>query len=160
MQDSIRCDLHPGKKPMQELWDYLCDNIVWYQTELNIDGVYLEKTYLLPEKLQKAIAKTAHKQKRGFVMIAEELHWSAKLKVVDWFRQASSRKKSNITISMPMIMPILKMMTLRTKPTERKKCSISARSAEQSLPKMRFIICLAIAARKTISRSLRRKSSK
>ena len=84
MQDSIRCDLHPGKKPMQELWDYLCDNIVWYQTELNIDGVYLEKTYLLPEKLQKAIAKTAHKQKRGFVMIAEDtsadhsLSWTQK----------------------------------------------------------------------------------
>ncbi len=95
--------------------------------------------------------------KRPFVMIAEELHWSAKLKVVDWFRQASSRKKSNITISMPMIMPILKMMTLRTKPTERKKCSISARSAEQSLPKMRFIICLAIAARKTISKVIKAK---
>ncbi len=72
MQDSIRCDLHPGKKPIQELWDYLCSNIVWYQNELDIDGIYLEKTYLLPEKLQKEIAKTAHKQKRDFVIIAED----------------------------------------------------------------------------------------
>lgn len=72
MQDSIRADLHPGKKPMRTLWDMLNETLVWYQTTLHIDGIYLEKTYLLPEKLQKEFVKTARKHNRHFAMIAED----------------------------------------------------------------------------------------
>ncbi|MBS5043416.1 MAG: maltodextrin glycosyltransferase [Erysipelotrichaceae bacterium] len=72
MQDVIRYDLHPARKPMSALWDMLCENITWYQQTLGIDGIYLEKPYLLPEKLQKALAKTARKQNRAFAMIAED----------------------------------------------------------------------------------------
>lgn len=72
LQDSIRADLHPGKKPMRTLWDYLNDTIAYYQEELGIDGIYLEKTYLLPEKLQKELARNAHKRKKNFAMIAED----------------------------------------------------------------------------------------
>lgn len=72
MQDIIRYDLHPARKPMTVLWDYLCDNILWYQQELGIDGIYLEKPYLLPEKLQRAMAKAARKHDKAFVMIAED----------------------------------------------------------------------------------------
>lgn len=72
MQDSIRYDLHPGKKPIQALWDYLCDTINWYQDTLHIDGIYLEKPYLLPEKLQRNMVKAARKTHHPFVMIAED----------------------------------------------------------------------------------------
>ena len=72
MQDIIRYDLHPARKPMTALWDYLCENISWYQQELGIDGIFLEKPYLLPEKLQRAMAKAARKQRKSFVMIAED----------------------------------------------------------------------------------------
>ena len=72
MQDIIRYDLHPARKPMTALWDYLCENICWYQQELGIDGIFLEKPYLLPEKLQRAMAKAARKQRKSFVMIAED----------------------------------------------------------------------------------------
>lgn len=71
-QDTIRCDLHPAKKPNSDLWNALNENISWYQSELDIDGIYLEKPYLLPEKLQKEMARNAKKQKKGFVMIAED----------------------------------------------------------------------------------------
>ena len=72
MQDIIRYDLHPARKPMTALWGYLCENICWYQQELGIDGIFLEKPYLLPEKLQRAMAKAARKQRKSFVMIAED----------------------------------------------------------------------------------------
>ena len=71
-QDIIRYDLHPARKPMTVLWDYLCETILWYQQELGIDGIYLEKPYLLPEKLQRAMAKAARKHDKAFVMIAED----------------------------------------------------------------------------------------
>ena len=72
LQDSIRTDLHPGKKPMRALWDYLNETIAYYQQTFQIDGIYLEKTYLLPEKLQKEFVKTARKNNRSFAMIAED----------------------------------------------------------------------------------------
>lgn len=71
-QDIIRCDLHPAKKPNAELWKTLSEHILWFQSEFGIDGIFLEKPYLLPEKLQKEMAKTAKKHKKGFVMIAED----------------------------------------------------------------------------------------
>lgn len=72
MQDSIRYDLHPGKKALRSLWDMLNETIQWYQQTLGVDGIYLEKTYLLPEKLQKELVKTARKGNRHFAMIAED----------------------------------------------------------------------------------------
>lgn len=72
MQDTIRNDLHPGRKPLTDLWELLNENITWYQSELGIDGLYLEKPYLLPEKLQKQFVKTARRKNRKFAMIAED----------------------------------------------------------------------------------------
>lgn len=71
-QDSIRCDLHPAHKPMTSLWTMLNENITWYQDKLEIDGIYLEKTYLLPEILQKQFVKTARTNHKSFVLIAED----------------------------------------------------------------------------------------
>lgn len=71
-QDIIRADLHPGKQATPLLWEELISNILWYQDVLQVDGIYLQKPYLLPEKLQKDMAKQAKKHKKGFVMIAEE----------------------------------------------------------------------------------------
>lgn len=71
-QDIIRADLHPAKQPTPILWEELIGNIHWYQDILDIDGVYLVKPYLLPEKLQKDMAKQAKKHRKGFVMIAED----------------------------------------------------------------------------------------
>lgn len=70
--DIIRYDLHPARKAMPGLWELLCENITWYQEELGIDGLYLEKPYLLPEKLQKQMVKTARKNHPHFAMIAED----------------------------------------------------------------------------------------
>ena len=79
-QDVIRCDLHPAKKPNNGLWEALCDNITWFQDELCVDGVFLIKPYLLPEKLQKEMAKKAKKHKKGFMMIAEDtIHENSEL---------------------------------------------------------------------------------
>lgn len=72
LQDTIRTDLHPGRKPLTALWEILNENITWYQTELAIDGIYLEKPYLLPEKLQKQFVKTARRKNRKFAMIVED----------------------------------------------------------------------------------------
>ena len=72
LQDSMRADLHPGRKPMRALWDYLNETIAYYQDTFGIDGLYVEKTYLLPEKLQKELAKNAHKRNKTFAMIAED----------------------------------------------------------------------------------------
>lgn len=71
-QDIIRADLHPAKKPFTALWDTLTENIIWYQNELQVDGIFLGKPFLIPEKLQKQMAVQAKKNKKGFVMIAED----------------------------------------------------------------------------------------
>lgn len=71
-QDIVRSDLHPAHKPHTALWTMLNENIAWYQKELGIDGIYLEKPYLLPEKLQKQFVKTARMNHKKFAMIAEE----------------------------------------------------------------------------------------
>lgn len=71
-QDILRADLHPGTKPMKALWDMLCDNITWYQKTFQIDGIYLQKAFLIPEDLQVQMAETARKQQPNFVMIAED----------------------------------------------------------------------------------------
>ena len=72
LQDTLRPDLHPGKGIRQSILDMLEEAITWYVSELQIDGIYVEKTYLLPEKLQKEIVKIARKQNRNIVMIAED----------------------------------------------------------------------------------------
>ena len=71
-QDSMRYDLYPAKQPTPYLWEALTENIIWFQDQLHIDGIYLEKPYLLPEKLQKQMAKAAKKHKKQFVMIVED----------------------------------------------------------------------------------------
>ncbi|MGX8850529.1 maltodextrin glycosyltransferase [Amedibacillus sp. YH-ame10] len=72
MQDRIRPDLYPGKKAIRTCWNQLNRNITWLQTTFHIDGIYLEKPYLLPEKLQVEFVQTARKFNPHFVMIAEE----------------------------------------------------------------------------------------
>lgn len=71
-EDTIRNDLHPGKLPIQELWDMLCENIIWMKDNFHIDGIFLQKPYLLSEKLQKQICKAAKRNHKDFVMIVEE----------------------------------------------------------------------------------------
>lgn len=71
-QDVLRADLHPGKTAMKSLWDMVCENILWYQDTLQIDGIYVAKAFLIPEELQIQMAKTAHKHRSDFVMIAED----------------------------------------------------------------------------------------
>lgn len=71
-QDILRADLHPGIKPMKDLWDMLCDNITWYQNTFQIDGIYLQNAFLLPEDLQVQMAETARNLHPDFVMIAED----------------------------------------------------------------------------------------
>ena len=61
-EDTIRNDLHPGKLPIQELWDMLCENIIWMKDNFHIDGIFLQKPYLLSEKLQKQICKAAKRK--------------------------------------------------------------------------------------------------
>ena len=72
LQDSLRPDLHPGKKPNRPLWDFLNDVLKWYLETLQVDGIYLAKPYLLPEKLQKELATSARKTNRNACMIAED----------------------------------------------------------------------------------------
>ena len=72
LQDTIRQDLHPGKTIRQPLWDMINACISWDISNFHIDGIYIEKTYLLPEKLQKEMAKNAHKQNPHIAMIAED----------------------------------------------------------------------------------------
>lgn len=83
-QDILRSDLHPAQKPMQDLWEMLCENVTWYQKELGIDGLYIAKTFLLPEALQIKLVETARLTRKDFVMIAEDgivensAHWLTK----------------------------------------------------------------------------------
>lgn len=72
LQDTIRPDLYTGKQPITACWKQLNKNIRWYQKNLNIDGLYIAKPYLLPKKLQKDLTKTARRQRPDFVMIAED----------------------------------------------------------------------------------------
>lgn len=72
LQDSIRPDLYEGKKALHECWKQVYKNISWFQKTLHIDGVYIEKTYLLPEKLQMNLVHNAKKMNPCFVCIAEE----------------------------------------------------------------------------------------
>lgn len=72
VQDRIRPDLYPGKKAIRTCWNQVTRNITWYQKEFDIDGIYLENPYLLPEKLQIEIAQVARKQRKDFVLIAED----------------------------------------------------------------------------------------
>ncbi len=72
LHDTIRQDLHPGKIIQQALWDMIHSCVSWYISYLHVDGIHIEKTFLLPEKLQKEIAKNAHKQNSHIAMIAED----------------------------------------------------------------------------------------
>ncbi|MEG0361904.1 MAG: maltodextrin glycosyltransferase [Longicatena sp.] len=72
LQDILRADLYHARKPQKSLWNMLNKNITWFQKALDVDGIYLTKPYLLPEKLQTAFVKTAHKNKENFVMIVQE----------------------------------------------------------------------------------------
>lgn len=71
-EDTIRNDLHPGKLPIEELWNMLCENVTWMKDNFHIDGIFLQKPYLLSEKLQKQICKEAKRNNKNFVMIVEE----------------------------------------------------------------------------------------
>lgn len=71
-QDTIRCDLHPGKKAQTALWKMLCQAITWQQKHLLVDGILLQKPYLLSEKLQKELVKTARRKNPAFAMLVEE----------------------------------------------------------------------------------------
>lgn len=101
VQDCIRPDLYPGKKATRTLWNQINRNITWYQNKFSIDGIYLEKPYLLPEKLHIELAKTARKTRKDFIMIAEdtEIENSEKwiLKGYDMISGNSGYEESNLS---------------------------------------------------------------
>lgn len=52
-QDIVRADVFPARYPQQSLWDTLLQEMADVLNEYQLDGFYLRKPYLLPEKLIK-----------------------------------------------------------------------------------------------------------
>jgi len=71
--DSIKCNLHPGKKPNTELWEMIADIIPYYQKTFGVDGVRIDMGHALPKELLKMIMDRARNSDPDFAFIAEEL---------------------------------------------------------------------------------------
>lgn len=71
--DTIKSNLHPGKKPNLELWELIANIIPYYQQEFGIDGARIDMGHALPKELIKMIISRAKEIDPDFVFIAEEL---------------------------------------------------------------------------------------
>lgn len=71
--DSIKSNLHPGKKPNLELWETIANVIPYYQKTFGIDGARIDMGHALPKELLDMIVERARTQDEDFAFIAEEL---------------------------------------------------------------------------------------
>lgn len=63
LQDTLRPDLFPNKQPISELWDFLCESMSSLVKDYDLDGFFFDETWLIPQKLLKAVILSIRKQK-------------------------------------------------------------------------------------------------
>ncbi|MGI6392673.1 MAG: alpha-amylase [Candidatus Izemoplasmatales bacterium] len=72
--DTIKANLHPGKKPNKVLWRELAKTIPHFQKRFGIDGARIDMGHALPAELLEMIITRARDNDSDFGLIAEELN--------------------------------------------------------------------------------------
>ena len=72
--DTIKANLHPGKKPNKVLWRELAKTIPHFQKRFGIDGARIDMGHALPAELLEMIITRARDNDPDFGLIAEELN--------------------------------------------------------------------------------------
>lgn len=70
--DTIKCNLFPGNKPNQELWERIADILPFYQ-QFGIDGARVDMAHALPPRLEQMILRRPRQTDPDFSFIAEDL---------------------------------------------------------------------------------------
>lgn len=71
LQDIVRMDMYPAKHPMTTLWKEILDSLTMWINDFGINGFYLSKPYLLPEKLLKEMITTIRKEEPRSAILME-----------------------------------------------------------------------------------------
>lgn len=75
MQDGACANVHRGKVPNKELWDYLIGVVPHYQKTYGIDGARIDMGHALPPELLRAIIKAIKAVNPEFLLWSEEFNY-------------------------------------------------------------------------------------
>lgn len=62
LQDTLRPDLFAGKQPIDEVWDFVCEQAAKLVSAYELDGLFLDEVWLMPHKLLKKVIQGIRKQ--------------------------------------------------------------------------------------------------
>lgn len=75
LQDGACANVHRGKVPNKELWDYLIGVVPYYQKNYGIDGARIDMGHALPPELMQAIIKEIKAVNPEFILWSEEFNY-------------------------------------------------------------------------------------